>query len=48
MRVEWRPCRHITYISDEGDPDDWEYLGIECPQCGAMGTNIVNGIPDWP
>lgn len=44
MRVTWKPCRHITYVSDDEDQTGWSYLQIECPDCGYMGTNVEDGI----
>jgi hypothetical protein len=44
MIVEWHPCRHITYRSDDEDQSGWNYLQATCPDCaGIFGVNVQDG-----
>lgn len=44
MRITWRPCPHITYISDDEDQSGWSWLSVECPDCGVIGVNVEDGV----
>lgn len=44
MRVIWQACPHIIYTSDDEDQAGWQYLQVECPDCGALGVNVENGV----
>lgn len=41
--IAWQACPHILYTSDDEDQSGWQWLSVECPDCGCIGINVEDG-----